>query len=84
MPYTTSKESGLFFIAYANDPIKFDTMLKRMVGLEPLMKVTTKSKKENVTNISDQLLNFSQCISGQYYYVPSKKELENFKQKSKL
>jgi len=55
-------DHGLLFIAYANKPGKFDTMLDQMVG-----KLGGPE--------GDAIMAFSSCIASQYYYCPSLKEL---------
>ncbi|CAI2731185.1 unnamed protein product [Schistosoma spindalis] len=61
-PYgTLSGGAGLLFIAYAADTENFDFMLDRMTGYSD-------------DKISDNLMKFSQCVTGNYYYFPSQLE----------
>lgn len=67
MPFgSVGGDSGLLFIAYANNVHKFDRLLDRMVG-------NTKDGH------SDYVMKFSKCISSNYYYIPSRTELAHFK-----
>jgi putative iron-dependent peroxidase len=52
---------GLFFIAYSNNPAKFDRLLDRMAGLED--------------GVADATFTFSTCDRGQYWYLPNLAEL---------
>lgn len=62
MPFgTVTGTHGLLFIAYSNSVDKFNVMLDRMVG---------KGDGHN-----DSIMKFSKCIFGNYYYIPSLKEL---------
>eukprot|EP00698_Gefionella_okellyi_P015121 TRINITY_DN4244_c0_g1_i3.p1 TRINITY_DN4244_c0_g1~~TRINITY_DN4244_c0_g1_i3.p1 ORF type:complete len:157 (-),score=50.28 TRINITY_DN4244_c0_g1_i3:91-561(-) len=58
---TVGGEAGLFFIAYFNDPKNMNRMLDRMTGDEDGLK--------------DGVMTMTNCVSGQFWYVPSKKEL---------
>lgn len=77
MSYGGLNEHGLYFIAYANELDKFSQMLMRMVGIEDC---DTNPK----VYTGDNLMKFSECKSGQYYYVPSVSELDRFGMRSKL
>ncbi|EDV28861.1 uncharacterized protein TRIADDRAFT_20245, partial [Trichoplax adhaerens] len=66
-PYgLSSKESGLFFIAYAASPKNFEYMLGRMVG-------------EGRDNLSDDIMLLTKCVTGTYWYAPSLSELAKLK-----
>mmetsp|Transcript_14640 Transcript_14640/g.23837 ORF Transcript_14640/g.23837 Transcript_14640/m.23837 type:complete len:484 (-) Transcript_14640:29-1480(-) len=62
------QEPGLSFLAYANNPTIFNYMLARMVGTP--IRGSIKEKRPN-----DQIMEYSKCIRGQMYYVPSKQQL---------
>jgi porphyrinogen peroxidase len=62
MPYgNAAGTKGLLFLGYSSDASKFDQMLDQM---------TEKNK-------SDLVMTYSKCVAGNYYYIPSKKELSN-------
>lgn len=64
MPYgTLSKESGLFFIAYAASPENFEYMLDRMVGARD-------------DGHSDDIMRLSKNVTGTYWYFPGVAELK--------
>jgi Dyp-type peroxidase family len=64
MPYgNLSGEAGLFFIGYANSPANFEFMLNRMVGAGP-------------DGLPDDIMRFTRCVSGTYWYFPSKQDLK--------
>jgi len=66
MPFgTVAGPHGLLFIAYANNPAKFDVMLDRMVGKEG--------------GPADATMSFSKCTASNYYYAPALKELVSLK-----
>ena len=58
VPYGTVAEHGLFFVAFAADPSRFDKMLARMFG-------TTDDRQH------DRLTDFTRPVSGAYYFAPS-------------
>jgi len=58
VPYGTVAEHGLFFVAFAADPSRFDKMLARMFG-------TTGDRKH------DRLTDFTRPVSAAYYFAPS-------------
>lgn len=71
MPFGTIGEPrGLLFIAYANTTKKFDLLLDRMVGKGR----SVNSNKEHGDN--DGIMKFSECKTGNYFYVPSLEELK--------
>jgi len=57
VPYGTVLEHGLYFVAFAADRTRFDTMLARMFGTAD-------------DGQMDQLTKFSRPVSGAYYYAP--------------
>lgn len=66
-PYgLSSKESGLFFIAYAASPNNFEYMLRRMTG-------------EDKDLLPDDIMQFTTCLAGTYWYAPSLSELAKLK-----
>eukprot|EP00455_Lapot_gusevi_P046169 TRINITY_DN6033_c0_g1_i2.p1 TRINITY_DN6033_c0_g1~~TRINITY_DN6033_c0_g1_i2.p1 ORF type:complete len:395 (+),score=132.58 TRINITY_DN6033_c0_g1_i2:100-1185(+) len=68
MPYgRIGSDAGLFFIAYANSTSKFDTMLDRMTG-------------ETSDKLHDDVMRFTRCVAGTYWYVPSVDELNKISQ----
>ncbi|XP_074640930.1 dye-decolorizing peroxidase YfeX-like isoform X2 [Tubulanus polymorphus] len=65
MPYgSLSGEAGLFFIAYAESPENFDYMLDRMVG----------SGADG--GHCDDVMRLTKCVTGSYWYFPSKNDLK--------
>jgi porphyrinogen peroxidase len=58
VPYGTVGEHGLFFVAFAADPSRFDTMLARMFGRP--------GDSEH-----DHLTNYTRPVSAAYYFAPS-------------
>jgi len=58
LPYGTTSEHGLFFIAYCRTPDIPEQMLARMVGTSG-------------DGISDRLLDFSHAVSGAHFFAPS-------------
>ncbi len=57
VPYGTVAEHGLYFVAFAADRSRFDTMLGRMFGMDG-------------DGLHDHLTDFSRPVSGAYYYAP--------------
>ncbi|ESN99335.1 hypothetical protein HELRODRAFT_67330, partial [Helobdella robusta] len=67
-PYgTVSEESGLFFIAYANDTRNFEYQLDNMVG---------KSSSGSDSGCADDIMRISKALSGNYWYFPGVEELK--------
>ncbi|KAA3670816.1 uncharacterized protein DEA37_0011405, partial [Paragonimus westermani] len=60
---TVSGDSGLFFIGYSATPVALDFMLDRMTGL-------SEDKK------ADDLMRLTQCVTGNYWFFPSKPDLD--------
>jgi putative iron-dependent peroxidase len=58
VPYGTVQEHGLYFVAFSADPSRYDRMLARMFGTAG-------------DGVHDRLLDFSQPVSGAYYFAPS-------------
>lgn len=56
MPWATTHEQGLEFIAYGHSLDAFESVLRRMLGLDD--------------GITDALFTFSRPISGGYYWCP--------------
>jgi putative iron-dependent peroxidase len=57
LPYGDMKDHGLFFIAYASNPIKHEKQLNSMVGM--------------ADDIYDRIMDFSEPITGNYWFIPS-------------
>ena len=62
VPYGSLQEQGLYFLAFAADPTRYDKMLARMFG-------------QSEDGIVDRLTDFSRPVSGAYYYAPSRRAL---------
>jgi len=63
LPYgDASGDYGLFFIAYSRDLGIFEQMLQRMFGLSG-------------DGLHDRLMEFTQAVSGGYFYAPSVEQL---------
>ena len=59
MPYgQASGELGLYFVAYAKDPARFERMLHRMLGIAE-------------DGHHDRLMEFTEAVSGATFFVPS-------------
>jgi porphyrinogen peroxidase len=58
VPYGTTLEHGINFLAFAADRARFDRMLGRMFG-------------PNDDGLHDRLADFSRPVSGAYYFAPS-------------
>jgi len=58
VPYGTTIEHGINFLAFAADRARFDRMLARMFG-------------PNDDGLHDRLADFSRPVSGAYYFAPS-------------
>ncbi len=61
-PYGTAREHGLYFIAFACELARFDLLLARMFGTSG-------------DGRADHLLDFTQPVTGSYWYAPSAAEL---------
>ncbi|MYI56484.1 MAG: Dyp-type peroxidase, partial [Acidimicrobiia bacterium] len=64
VPYGTSTEAGLYFLAFTDDLAKIDLMLGAMFG-------ATGDGRH------DRLVTFSETVSGAYYYAPSRETLQS-------
>ncbi len=60
VPYGTSAEAGLQFLAFTGEPAIIDGMLRRVFGLD---------------GPSDRLLSFSRAVNGAYTFAPSSEAL---------
>jgi porphyrinogen peroxidase len=58
VPYGTSEEHGLYFVAFSAERSRYDRMLARMFGVAP-------------DGLHDRLTDFSRPVSGAYYFAPS-------------
>lgn len=58
VPYGTTREHGLNFLAFGADRERFDRMLRRMFG-------------PSDDGLHDRLADFSRPVSGAYYFAPS-------------
>lgn len=67
MTYGNVKKNGLFFLGFTSDLNIINRMLYRMVGKDNI--------KSEDSHFIDHILLFSEAISGQYWYIPSIKEL---------
>ncbi len=57
VPWGTAARLGLYFVAFAADPGRFELLLGRMYG--------------TVDGVRDHLLDFTRPVSGSYYFVPA-------------
>ncbi|HAP76721.1 MAG TPA: peroxidase [Acidimicrobiaceae bacterium] len=58
VPYGTVNEHGLVFVAFSADPQRFTAMLERMFGVSG-------------DGLRDRLTEFTQPVTGAYWFVPS-------------
>ncbi len=63
LPYGTTAEAGLYFVAYGSSPAPFRKMLERMV-------------LRDADGHYDRLLDFSQAVTGAAFFAPSREVLE--------
>ena len=61
-PIGTVSEHGLYFLAFACDPIRFDVSLQRMFGVAG-------------DGVHDRLTEFSKAVTGAYWFAPSREDL---------
>lgn len=61
-PIGTVSEHGLYFLAFACDPIRFDVSLQRMFGTSG-------------DGVHDRLIEFSKPVTGAYWFAPSREDL---------
>ena len=64
VPYGTTTEAGLYFLAFTDDLAKIDLMLEAMFGATG-------------DGHHDRLVTFSETVSGAYYYAPSRETLQS-------
>jgi putative iron-dependent peroxidase len=62
-PFGGVREHGLYFMAFARDPARFEVLLQRMFGVAG-------------DGLRDRLLEFSSPTTGAYWYAPSARRLE--------
>ncbi len=62
-PYGSVTENGLYFLAFACDPARFDIQLRRMFGVSG-------------DGLRDGLIDFSSAVSGSYWFAPSVDDLD--------
>jgi putative iron-dependent peroxidase len=58
VPFGTVSESGLYFVAFSADPLRYDRMLARMFGTDS-------------DGLADRLTGFTRPVGGGYYFAPS-------------
>lgn len=63
-PYGGVRQHGLYFLAFACDQHRFDAILKNMYGVSG-------------DGLHDRLLDFTQAVTGSYWFAPSREALEN-------
>lgn len=63
-PYGGVRQHGLYFLAFACDQRRFDAILKNMYGLVG-------------DGLHDRLLDFTQAVTGSYWFAPSQETLDN-------
>ncbi len=63
MPYGTTSEHGLYFVAYCDTPGNFEDMLEQMIV-------------GDVDGHYDHLLNYSWAVTGASFFAPSRDWLE--------
>ena len=57
-PYGEAREHGLFFVAFACEQLRIQIQLERMYGMID-------------DGVYDRIIEFSQALSGSYWFVPS-------------
>jgi porphyrinogen peroxidase len=62
-PIGSVLEHGLYFLAFACDPIRFDVSLQRMFGASE-------------DGVRDRITEFSTPVSGSYWFAPSREDLD--------
>ena len=63
-PYGTTREHGLFFVAFSCERRRIQIQLERMYGVWS-------------DQIHDRIVEFSQAVTGSYWFVPSASDLSN-------
>lgn len=61
-PIGTLREHGLYFLAFACDPTRFEILLESMFGVSG-------------DGVHDRLIEFSRATTGAFYFAPSREEL---------
>lgn len=61
-PYGTAQQHGLYFIACACHPQRIGVQLENMLGLRD--------------GISDRMLDFTQAVTGAYWFLPAQQDLD--------
>lgn len=61
--WADAEEQGLMFLAFCSDRSLYEVMIERMYGLDS-------------TAIQDRLLDFTNAVSGSYYFAPSVTDLQ--------
>jgi len=62
-PFGNASEHGLYFLAFACEQKRFTTQLERMYGIPD--------------GITDRLIDFSDAVSGAYWFAPSQTDLDS-------
>jgi len=68
IPEDNTQESGIVYLAYAQDPLIFTYMLQRMVGF-PIRGNSRESRP------ADSILKYNECLRGQFFYMPSQEQI---------
>lgn len=63
VPYGSVREHGLYFVAFSNQPVIFEKMLRRMFG-------------QSGDGLHDHLTDFTRPVSGALYFAPSLEDLD--------
>lgn len=61
-PFGGVAEHGLYFLAFARDPLRFDVQLTRMFGTAG-------------DGLHDRLIHYSRPVTGSYWFAPSEEDL---------
>lgn len=62
-PYGGAQKHGLYFLAFSCDPARIHIQLERMLG-------------NTEDGLSDRLMDFTQAITGAYWFLPAQKDLD--------
>lgn len=62
-PYATVREHGLYFLAFAKHPVRFQVQLDRMYGVSG-------------DGLHDRLIEYSRAVTGSYWFAPSQEALD--------
>ena len=71
VPYGTSQEHGLYFVAFSAERSRYDRILARMFGTAG-------------DGVHDRLTDFSRPVSGAYYFAPSQNVLNELADTGRL